>query len=463
MEMNQPRENRLKSVQGEALVAALPPDWREPTLEIARVMAAAGHRVWVVGGAVRDAILGRPIKDVDLVSAALPDEVEALFERTLAVGKSFGIVVIVLGGHEIELATFREERGYSDRRRPDEIRYARTPEVDARRRDFTCNALFLDPLTGEIADPSGGLEDLRAGVLRAVGEPELRFREDGLRLLRAGRFLAALGLVPAAGLLEAMASEVRSIEGVSPERVLDELSKILRGPDPAHSLEVLGRTGALDLALPGWGLASNEGGELRWARVLRGALEGWRLAEEGGEMTALGLGLAALLSNRLADWAGAQPQSDPIDHAGELLTQLRTSRDTRNEVLDHLRLVRWLHALGPNLEEETDPLRRGELVLTARNPLFPGAAALAVHCAGAAQAATVERAVAALGEMDRAAPADPVELSAGDALSAGMAPGPALGTVLRDAKRAAVGGVFNSREEGLAWLRKRVGSDPGDV
>ena len=162
-------------IDGATLLARMPP----PALQLARSvcsrLAEGGHRGWIVGGAVRDLVLERPLVDLDLVSDALPDAVEGLFERTVSVGKSFGVVVVVMDGQEVEVATFRKERGYSDRRRPDEVEYALDPEVDARRRDFTCNALYLDPLTGEVRDPEGGLADLTSGRLRAVGDAGGRF------------------------------------------------------------------------------------------------------------------------------------------------------------------------------------------------------------------------------------------------------------------------------------------------
>ncbi|MEL6715990.1 MAG: CCA tRNA nucleotidyltransferase, partial [Planctomycetota bacterium] len=249
------------------LVERLPQELLGPVRHVAGVLGAAGHRAWVVGGAVRDLLYaerGRaaPVKDADLVSAALPDEVEALFPRTVAVGKSFGIVVVVVDGVEIEVATFREERGYSDRRRPDEIRFTDSLALDARRRDFTINALYLDPLDGQIEDPTGGLRDLESGRLRAVGRASDRFREDGLRILRMARFQARFALEAADGLHRAALDEADSLVGVSPERVLDELSKMVSGGGVRSAVRTLVDVGAAERVLPDW-TAETAGARLR--------------------------------------------------------------------------------------------------------------------------------------------------------------------------------------------------------
>jgi tRNA nucleotidyltransferase/poly(A) polymerase len=197
---------------------------------VAERLAGAGHRVWLVGGAVRDLALGRQPKDLDLASAAVPEEVERLFDRTVSVGREFGTVLVLAGGRELQHTTFRSESGYADRRHPDRVAYGSSLEGDARRRDFTCNALYLDPLADEFRDPEGGLEDLRAGRLCAVGDAAERFREDGLRLIRMARFAARLDLEPAPELVAAARAEAGALEGVSPERTLGELERIFSGP-----------------------------------------------------------------------------------------------------------------------------------------------------------------------------------------------------------------------------------------
>src|SRR6185503_18536023 len=141
-----------------------------------------------VGGAVRDLALGLPPHDVDLASRLTPDELEGRFPKSASVGRAFGSMVLVVDGIPLQHTTFRSEHGYADARRPDQVRYGATLEEDASRRDFTCNALYLDPLSDELCDPQEGLADLRSALLRCVGDPAARFAEDGLRILRLARF-----------------------------------------------------------------------------------------------------------------------------------------------------------------------------------------------------------------------------------------------------------------------------------
>lgn len=219
--------------------------------EIARTLGDAGHRTWLVGGCVRDLVLGHEPKDLDLVSSATPDEVEALFPRTVAVGKAFGVMRVLIGGFTFEVATYRSEGDYSDGRHPNKVHLVTSAEIDATRRDFTCNALYLDPLDGTKLDPTGGLRDLEERRLVAVGDPLLRFEEDSLRLLRMARFEAALDLVPADGLHAAARAAGPGLRRVSAERVLDELQEIAGGPAPARAFEILTECSLLEHALPG--------------------------------------------------------------------------------------------------------------------------------------------------------------------------------------------------------------------
>ena len=164
---------------------------REWAHAVARTLQAAGHEALFAGGCVRDRLLGRPVSDYDVATAARPEQVEALFEKTVAVGAAFGVIVVVLDGVEIEVATYREDVGIKDGRHPESIRFT-DAKSDALRRDFTINGMFEDPDTGEILDFVGGRADLARRVVRAIGDPVARFREDRLRMLRAVRFATVL-------------------------------------------------------------------------------------------------------------------------------------------------------------------------------------------------------------------------------------------------------------------------------
>src|SRR5262245_38157167 len=196
---------------------------REFAVEVVRTLKDAGHEALFAGGCVRDELLRLVPKDHDVATSARPEQVRALFRRTIAVGESFGVVE-VLGPRplRIQVATFRSDGAYTDGRRPDEVTFS-TAREDALRRDFTINGMFFDPLQGELVDYVGGQADLRGRVLRAIGEPRERFTEDKLRMLRAVRLAARFEFdihPDTAAAIRAMASE---IEVVSAERITDEL------------------------------------------------------------------------------------------------------------------------------------------------------------------------------------------------------------------------------------------------
>ena len=207
-------------------------------LGIARRLRELGHATVLAGGCVRDALMGRLAGDLDLATAAPPEAVEAAFPRTLAVGKAFGTIVVVEDGHGFEVTTFRREGPYLDGRRPAYVEFTDMRE-DARRRDFTVNALFYDPLGHEVLDFVGGIEDLGARRLRTVGEPEARFGEDRLRMLRGVRFVARLGFALDAEALAAIRRQHAALAQVSVERIAAEMKKLLGGEFLRAGIECL--------------------------------------------------------------------------------------------------------------------------------------------------------------------------------------------------------------------------------
>lgn len=221
-----------------------------PILEYAQVFAQAGKRCYIVGGALRDALLGRPVSDYDAATDARPEEVMALFRRVVPTGIKHGTVTVLWKGYAIETTTFRRDVGYSDGRRPDSVEYGATLEEDLERRDFTINAMAYDPLRRELVDTHGGREDLAGRLIRAVGSPAERFNEDGLRPLRALRFAAQLGFDIEEGTLRAIPGALAKTAMVSAERIRDELEKMLLAPAPSGSLRLMEETGMLALLLP---------------------------------------------------------------------------------------------------------------------------------------------------------------------------------------------------------------------
>ncbi|MDX2225501.1 MAG: CCA tRNA nucleotidyltransferase [Verrucomicrobiae bacterium] len=224
-------------------------DKRHKAEEIVRTLRERGYAAYFAGGCVRDMLSGAAPKDYDVATSARPEQVQEVFPKTVAVGAAFGVILVLQGDQSIEVATFRSDGNYVDGRRPESVAFT-TAEEDARRRDFTINGMFLDPVTGEVLDFVNGQADLRRKMLRAIGEPRQRFREDKLRMLRCVRFAVALGFEVEAECWSAvreMAGEVRS---VSPERIREELTKILTGPHAGQGLQKLFESGLLEQVLP---------------------------------------------------------------------------------------------------------------------------------------------------------------------------------------------------------------------
>lgn len=213
----------------------------------------AGHIAYVVGGTVRDFLLKRESKDYDIATSAEPDELCVLFPKAITVGKAFGVIKLPIEnhpeGHFLEIATFREDLEYRDFRHPEGVRFA-SPFEDAKRRDFTINALFFDPKTSRILDSVGGVEDLKAKKIRAIGNPLERFREDALRLLRAIRFSTVLEFEIEEETLKAIHERAELIKQVSSERIRDELTGMWKGPHPDQALSLLKELQLLSIVLP---------------------------------------------------------------------------------------------------------------------------------------------------------------------------------------------------------------------
>jgi poly(A) polymerase len=236
--------------------------------EIVRTLRHRGYQAYLVGGCVRDLLLGREPADYDVATDATPDQVMSIFPETYAVGAQFGVVLVPVdqfGSWQstdsrnskletrncIEVATFRNDGLYSDGRHPDQVSYTKSPEEDVRRRDFTINGLLLDPLNhDQVLDFVGGRDDLKAGIIRTIGDPERRFREDKLRMLRAVRFAARFEYSIDQRTMEAIRKLAREIAQVSRERVRDELVKMLTEGRARKAFELLDESSLLAEVLP---------------------------------------------------------------------------------------------------------------------------------------------------------------------------------------------------------------------
>ena len=237
---------------------------KELATSIVRTLRDNGHQAYLVGGCVRDLLLGREPADYDVATDALPQQLMQIFPQTFAVGVQFGVVLVPstdvqnvpaqatsFGHHgSVEVATFRSDIGYSDGRHPDEVRFSKDPQIDVQRRDFTINGLLLDPVSREVLDFVGGRKDLEAGLIRAIGDPKRRFAEDKLRMLRAVRFAARFQYKIEHETWVAMKPAAPEIRQVSRERVRDELTKILIEGQAARGFRLLSESGLLLEVLP---------------------------------------------------------------------------------------------------------------------------------------------------------------------------------------------------------------------
>lgn len=294
---------------------------REVALDVIRALRVGGHVAYLAGGCVRDEILGHAAKDYDVATDASPDRIASLFRRTRAVGKAFGVMQVQDRGVTVEVATFREEHGYSDRRRPDAVTFSNAEE-DARRRDFTINALFIDPLAppqsvhgvrveGAVIDHVGGLADIAGRVIRAVGDPDARLAEDNLRALRAVRFAARLGFMLDPATAAAITRHAAELAGVSRERIGEELRRMMVDPSRAIAVSLIESLG-LD------GSVLNERASGKASRPVLGLLVG-----------------PAALATALAAWAIDRAGPDLI--VGETVIRWRRALCLSNEESDDLR------------------------------------------------------------------------------------------------------------------------------
>lgn len=420
-----------------------------------RRLVAAGERALLAGGAVRDHLLGRPAKDVDIASSATPQRVAELFDRTVMVGAHFGVAKVVLGDECIEVVTFRKDLDYEDGRHPVGVRYS-SEEEDAKRRDFTVNGLFYDLDRGCVVDYVGGVADLEARRLRAIGDPRSRFREDRLRLLRAIRFAVVLGFEIDPDTWEAVLGEARGIHCVSAERVRDELEKILVHPRRELGYFLLSDSGLMAEILPE-------------VEALRDVPQPPEYHPEGDVHRHTGMVLAELRDARFPVALAALLHdigkavtfsiSDRIrfnrhDSIGATMAEgicdrLRLSNREKEEVV----FLVQRHMVLPGIPE---------MRVARRKRLFdePGFESLLqlghADCMGSHRNLDSVEAARSLFEQYRAEGPPPEPLLRGrDLIEFGMTPGPSLGLLLREVFDAQRDGDVTTREEALGWLRER--------
>ncbi len=430
--------------------------------EIAERLRAAGFETYLVGGCVRDMLLGREPADFDLATAAKPEEIRALFSRTIDVGAAFGVIRVLAPDGEYEVATFRTEGPYLDGRHPASVQYA-TAREDVARRDFTVNGLLYDPKAAEVLDFVGGRADLAARRIRTIGEPAARFAEDRLRMLRAVRLAAELNFEIAPEVTAAARQLAPRVAEVSPERIRDELILMVTGPDPGRALGLLHNTGLLAVFLPEVGAEAGvpqpeafhpEGDVFEHTRLALGQLHA----------PSVTLAMATLLHD-----VGKPPtlvQADRIrfsrhDEVGAAIARsvMERLRFPRRDT-DRVVAIVGRHMVFKDITK----MREARLRRLVADGVFPEL--LELHRADCAAShgdlSTYDWVRAYLDRLAGEPPIPPRLITGEDVVALGVPPGPRVGWVLREVENAHLGGQIRTREEALALARALLAT-PGDA
>jgi poly(A) polymerase len=433
---------------------------RQNACSVVTRLQEAGHEAFFAGGCVRDRILGLEPSDYDVATSALPDQVEALFERTRAVGKRFGIVLVPMADDWVEVATFREDGPYHDGRRPESVRFSNA-ERDAQRRDFTINALFEDPNTGEIQDHVGGKADIDNKVLRAVGDPHSRFEEDQLRLLRAVRFAARFNFAIEPNTMTAMRDCAGKLGTVSAERIGEETARLLTDGNAGGAFRLLDQTNLLGQLLPE--MSEMKGclqspdhhpeGDV-FIHTLR-CLD--QLEENCSETLALGVLLHDIAKPRTAVVREGRHTFYGHERVGaELGVQICRRWRRSNETCAQVEFLVQQHLRHSALPEMRTATRKRFLRQDGIEELLALTQADALGAAGDLSASVLfAEALAALAPDE----ARPIPLLTGsDMIARGMSEGPELGRLLKALEEAQLEGEITDRDSALA-LAYRLAPD----
>ena len=394
---------------------------------IVRRLREEGHEALWAGGCVRDMLLSLEPADIDVATNAHPERIVALFRRTGAGGLQFGVVLVKQGPHWLEVATFRSDVNYADGRRPERVVFT-SAEEDAQRRDFTINGLFYDPIDQRIIDYVGGQQDLRAGLVRAIGEPSHRFAEDHLRMLRAARFATRFGFQIEPATAQAIREHAAQLARISAERVREELEKMLSRPTRAASLQQIADLGLLPYLWPG----------AEWSQTsLMRAIGALAALPAEADLT---LSLAAMLADR-------SPRA--VRH---IARELRCSNEETVALA-------WL-------VEHVDSVEHAEIICLPEfkrliaYPRFNDLLALhaAVCTARGLPGTSTEAARRRRDEIPPDQVTPPPFVTGDDLIALGLPPGPLLGDILDKLYDEQLDNRLTSREQAMARLRKLVDS-----
>ena len=430
---------------------------RDAAKSIVRTLTKAGHDAVFAGGCVRDALLGQEPSDFDLATSASPDEVVALFPKTVEVGRQFGVVMVVVDGLPFEVATYRSDGPYSDGRHPDTVNFPVAREEDVKRRDFTVNGLMQDPFTRDIFDYVGGVRDILARTIRAIGDPRRRFEEDRLRILRAVRFAARLGFAIDPDTWQAMTAMAPRISKVAFERVRDELEKLLTGPRPAYGLGLLEQSGLLARILPEVARLRTveqspdyhpEGDVLSHTMLVLSYLPASPSPALAWAALLHDIGKAATAKKRDGRWIFHYHETVGAEMAESVATRLRFSRELRERVVmlvkSHMRLV------------HVSQMRDSTFKRLAREPWFEELLWLTrADCLGSHGDLLVYHEALRRYEAVRNEPLRPPRLITGNDLkSMGIPPGPVYKKILGKVEDAQLEGMVTTRDEALEYAAR---------
>jgi poly(A) polymerase len=426
-------------------------------LAIIERLRGAGFTAYLAGGCVRDRILGVAPKDYDIATDARPEEVQKLFEHTVAVGARFGVIMVVAGDHHFEVATFRADAEYLDGRRPSSVRFG-TIEEDVRRRDFTIGGMYFDPATDRVIDLVGGVRDLRAGVIRAIGKVDERFAEDHLRLLRALRFAARLDFTIEPATWAAIKRSAPSIALTSAERIGEEMVMIMTEGGAARGIDLLVESGLAAvvmpevLALPDCPQPENfhpEGDVYRHTRLMLSMLP--RGCTETLAFGTLLHDIAkprcfAVAADGKMTYYGHTDQGAQM--AVEMMSRMRRSRATQDQVAylvrDHLRLTMAPRMRSATLKRMITENGFDELMQLAILDALASSSYLGFYH-------LCRRALAELGTIDTRPPR---LIGGNDLIAMGFKPGPEFKEILREVEDLQLDGAIATRDQALAFVRE---------
>ncbi len=422
---------------------------REDALAVLKRLREAGHVAYFAGGCVRDELMGLVPSDYDVATDAPPQSVRELFSNTQSVGAAFGVILVRHRRSIVEVATFRAERGYEDGRRPTEVRFT-TAEEDAQRRDFTINGLFLDPLENRVIDYVGGQQDIRARLLRAIGNPDHRFEEDHLRLLRAVRFAARFELEIEPATSAAVRAHASQLQRISPERIAEELRMTLtlpqqRGDWAWHAL-LIDYPGLSDVIFRFLGPPPDLEARRQHARIFEGfpAAEPW----------IFGLCLAAISLDWVMMQSGSGQVAPLLQHESvrRISRALRKSLRISNEEDDQL--TGSLEGVAILLRDP--PARLAVYKRFLARPTSRLSRQLLDALAGHVGHSRVQEMNQRLDEIAQTEFAPPPLVTGDDLVARGMVPGPAFKAALDQAYDEQLEGTLTSRELATELAEKLV-------